>query len=130
MARSGYVTRREHSRDVLYKIVPEMRNAYLQDLKAGPLWCNWITVGGFLEKTWAVFDEKKFIQNDPMVQSIKVREVFDACKAPISRSGLGVTLDLPGHLEGEEYVAWAKKKVREMMKELGNRQAAVSSKRK
>jgi hypothetical protein len=116
MSKSGYVSRREFKHETLYAITTETRKAFLQDLKAEPLWCNWITVGSFLEKTWLVFDSKKFLEADPMIQSIKLREIVDEYRLPLSRSGLRVTLDMQGHLEGEDYVAWVKEKVREMIK--------------
>jgi hypothetical protein len=112
MSKSGYVSRRELKHETLYAITPEMKIAFLQDLKAKPLWCNWITVGSFLEKMWLVFDSKKFLEADPMIQSIKVRDIVDNFRIPLSISGLPVTLDLQGHLEGEDYVAWAVKKIK------------------
>jgi hypothetical protein len=115
MSKSGYIARREHKRDTLYAITPEMRNALLQDLRGEPMWCNWIPVAGFLEKIWSTFDSKKFLKADPMVQSIKLKEIVDKFKIPISKSGLQVVLDSRGHLEGEEYVGWVMEKVKEIM---------------
>ena len=121
MSTSGYITRHEHKRDMLYTITPEMRNALLQDLKAEPLWCNWIPVAGFLEKIWLAFDSKKFLEADQMVQSIKLREIVENFKIPISKSGLQVMLDPRGHLEGEEYVVWVVNKIKEMIMALEGR---------
>jgi len=118
MSKSGYVMRREHKRDTLYSITPEMKKALLQDLKAEPIWCNWIPIAGFLEKIWLTFNTDKFLKSNPMVQSIKLREIIDNFKIPISKSGLPVMLDSRGHLEGEEYVGWVLEKVKEMMKAL------------
>jgi hypothetical protein len=127
MSKSGYVTRREHKHETLYAIAPEMRKALLQDLKAEPRWCNWMTVGGFLEKIWLAFDDKNFLEADPMIQSIRLREVVDDHRLPMSRSGLPVTLDLQGHLEGEKYVGWVVGKIKEMMKALvGGERAAIA----
>lgn len=118
MSKSGYVMRREHKRDTLYSITPEMKKALLQDLKTEPLWCNWIPIAGFLEKIWLTVNSDKFIKSDPMVQSIKLKEIVDNFKITISKSGLPVMLDSRGHLEGEEYVGWVLEKVREMMETL------------
>jgi hypothetical protein len=124
MSKSGYVVRRENKRETHYAIQPEMRKALLQNLKEEPLWCNWITVGGFLEKMWLAFDDKKFLEADPMIQSIKLRDIVDDYRLPMSRSGLPVALDLQGHLEGEEYVAWVVEKVGEIIKVLITREKA------
>jgi hypothetical protein len=118
MSKSGYIVRRENTRDTLYSIVPEMRKALLHDLKGGPLWCNWTTVGEFLETIWVVFDSRKFLEADPAVQSITLRVIVDKYKNSLPASGLSVTLDLQGHLEGEDYVAWAVGKVKEIIKVL------------
>jgi hypothetical protein len=118
MSKSGYVSRRVLKHETLYAITPEMRKAFLQDLKAEPLWCNWITVGSFLEKMWNVFDSKKFLEADPMIQSVKLRDIVDNFRIPLSISGLPVTLDLQGHLEGEDYVAWVVIKIKEMVQVL------------
>jgi DNA-binding MarR family transcriptional regulator len=115
MSKSGYITRREHARDTLYAIRPEMKRALTQDLKAEPLWCNWITIGGLLEKMWVVFDSKKFLEADPIVQSVTLRGIVDEYKNSLPESGLPVTLDLQGHLEGEEYVEWVVGKVKTML---------------
>jgi hypothetical protein len=118
MSKSGYVARRENARETLYAIAPEMRKALLQELKAEPIWCNWIPIGSFFERIWLVFDSKEFLEADPMIQSIQLRDIVEEYKIPLSRSGLPVMLDLQGHLEGEEYVGWIVEKVREMMKVL------------
>ncbi|MDD5674532.1 MAG: hypothetical protein PHC61_10230 [Chitinivibrionales bacterium] len=118
MSKSGYITRREHKRDTLYAITPEMRDALFQDLREAPIWCNWIPVAGFLEKIWSIFDSNNFLEADPMVRSIKLQEVVDNFKIPISKSGLPVMLDSRGHLEGKEYVGWLVEKVKEIMKVL------------
>jgi hypothetical protein len=117
MSKSGYIARREHKRDTLYAIVPEMRDALLQDLRGErePIWCNWIPIAGFLEKIWSTFDNKKFLKADPMIQSIKLKEVVDHFKIPISKSGLPVMFDSRGHLEGKEYVEWVMEKVNDIL---------------
>lgn len=115
MSKSGYVARREHKRDTLYAITPEMREALLMDLKAKPLWCNWIVIGSFIENIWRMFDSKKFLEADPMIQSIKLREIVEKFAIPISQSGIPVTIDLQGHLEGEQYVEWVVEKVKSMV---------------
>jgi hypothetical protein len=115
MSKSGYITRHEHARDTLYTIAPEMRESLLMDLKAKPLWCNWIVIGSFLENIRQVFDSKKFLEADPQIQSIMLREIVDNFKIPISKSGMPVTIDLQGHLEGEEYVGWVVEKVKKML---------------
>ena len=122
MSKSGYIARSEHKRDTLYTITPEMRNALLQDLREEPMWCNWIPIAGFLEKIWSTFDSKNFLEADPMVQSIKLQEIIDNFKIPISKSGLPVMLDSRGHLEGEEYIGWVKDKIKEIMTVLATRQ--------
>lgn len=115
MSKSGYISRREHARDTLYAMTPEMKKALTQILKAEPLWCNWITIGGLLEKMWVVFDSKKFLEAGPIVQSITLRVIVDEYKNSLPGSGLPVTLDLRGHLEGEEYVVWVVDKIKEMI---------------
>jgi DNA-binding MarR family transcriptional regulator len=115
MSLSAYIERQENKREILYTMTPEMKKALCQDLKAEPLWCNWIAVGAFLEKIWVTFDDNKFIDADPMVQSIKLREIIEKFKGPISRSGIPVMLETRGHLEGEEYVDWVMGKTKEIV---------------
>jgi hypothetical protein len=61
---------------------------------------------------WVVFDSKKFLEADPIVQSVTLRVIVNEYKNSLPESGLPVTLDLQGHLEGEEYLAWVVEKVK------------------
>jgi hypothetical protein len=71
-------------------------------------------VGSFLENIRLVFDSNKFLEADPQIQSIKLREIVEKYKTSISKSGMPVMIDLQGHLEGEEYVGWVIEKVNKM----------------